>query len=102
MRFCLVYVTCKDELEAKAIADDLVSSNIVACANIFPEIRSIYQWQGELRNYSESVLILKTKKENYPLVEQRVKDLHSYECPCIVSFDVDQASKEFLNFLGGL
>jgi len=99
MDYCLVYVTCKDEEEASLIAYDLVESNLVACANVIPKITSIYKWEGEICKDSESVLILKTKKEKFSLIENRVKELHSYDCPCVVSLDIDQGSKEYLKFL---
>jgi periplasmic divalent cation tolerance protein len=98
----LVYVTCKDKDEARSIAKDLVLSDLVACANVFQSINSIYKWEGKLCEDSESVLILKTKKENFSRIETRIKELHSYDCPCIISFDIDQGSTGFLNFIDSL
>ena len=42
----------------------------------------------------EVVMFCKAKKENFGRIEETVKKLHSYEVPCIVSFNV-HANKSF-------
>lgn len=101
MDYCLIYITCKDEEEANLIASDLIESHFAACANIIPKITSIYKWEGKVCKDSEAILILKTHRDKFSLIENRVKELHSYDCPCIVSWDIDQASWEFLDFIDG-
>lgn len=99
MQFSLIYITCKDEEEASYIARNLVETGLVACANVLPEIRSIYKWEGKLTEEPESALILKTRKDYFPRVEEKIKELHSYDCPCILSFDIAQANTGFLDFI---
>ncbi|MDA0771735.1 MAG: divalent-cation tolerance protein CutA [Cyanobacteria bacterium] len=95
----LIYLTCENETEAKAIAKQLLDENLIACANIFPQIYSIYKWQGKIEQASESVAILKTKKENYSKLKTRIQELHSYDCPCVVSIPVDKVNEECLSWL---
>ena len=92
----MVYITTSGLDEAKFIGRTLVKERLVACANIFP-ITSIYHWDGMQEN-EEVVLLLKTTTENVKIIEQRVKELHSYDVPCIISLVID-GSEDYLNWI---
>jgi periplasmic divalent cation tolerance protein len=94
----LVYITCATLDEAKSIARTAVTEKLAACANIFPQIYSIYGWKDQLCEDSEVVLILKTLESNYEKLAARVKELHSFECPCIIALDVKQVNNEYLDW----
>jgi len=94
----LCYVTCKDIEEAQKISRTLLESNLAACANFFP-IHSMYWWKGSINQDNEFVVILKTFKEKFKEVEKKIKEVHSYECPCILSIDIKDANKEFLEYI---
>ncbi len=95
----LVYITCANLDEAKHIARTIVTEKLAACANIFPQIHSIYNWESKLCEDNESVLILKTLESNYEKLSIRVKELHSYECPCIIALDVKHTNAEYLAWI---
>lgn len=99
--YCLVYITAKDINEAKSLAKDLLVNKLVACANIRDGYLSMYWWQDQIMEDSEVVLFAKTKKENFEKIEARVKELHSYDCPCVISLPIEKGSKEFLSWLEG-
>ena len=82
-----VYITALDAETARSIGRRLVEEGLSACANIFP-IDSIYRWKGEVKKALEAVLIVKTTKEKVEEVRKRVLELHPYELPCIVWFEV--------------
>jgi periplasmic divalent cation tolerance protein len=81
----VVYVTCADLAEARAIGRTLVEEGLAACANLRPH-ETIYLWQGDLQQEEEVGLLLKTVREAYPAVERRILALHSYQLPCIVAW----------------
>jgi len=95
--FSVVYITTSKLDEAKRIARILVEERLAACVNVFP-ITSIYHWNG-LQEEKEIALIVKTMTKNVKKVENKVKELHSYDVPCIISFKID-GSKEFLKWIG--
>lgn len=99
MKYGLIYITAKDEAEAKKIGKALVKERLVACVNIHP-IKSIYRWKGKVQEESEAVMLVKTKAELVDRVIQRVKELHSYEVPCIVSIPIEKGYKKFLEWVG--
>ena len=93
-----IYVTTKDEAEAKNISLALVGKNLVACTNFFP-IRSVYKWEGEIKDSSEFVLILKTKEDYYNKVKEAITKLHSYDIPCITKIKVS-SNEKYAKWLG--
>ncbi len=95
--FSTVYITAGSREEARKIGRTLVEERLAACVNIFP-IHSIYWWEG-LREEDEFALIVKTRRDRLESLEQRVKEIHSYETPCIVSFAIEGGSQDFFDWL---
>lgn len=85
--------------EAKLISITLVKEKLAACANILPGMTSVFWWEGEVQEGNEVVIIAKTTAALFSELEQRVKELHSYDCPCIVSLAVEGGSQEFLDWI---
>lgn len=99
MKYKIIYVTAKDEEEAKKIGKALVSERLAACANIFP-ISSVYRWEGKVAEEGEAGMFLKSKKELVDKVIKRVKELHSYEVPCVIVLGVEGGNEKFLEWIG--
>ncbi len=95
---CL-YVTCANSGEASAIARTLVEERLVACANILGEARSFYWWEGKVQDETEVVLVLKTGRALSDAATRRIRDLHSYSCPCVVALDIQGGNLDFLNWI---
>ena len=99
MNFFLTYVTTKNEEEALKLANLAVQKNLAACGNIFPKMKSIYKWQNKLQNDEETLLILKTNSNKYPLLEKLILEKHSYEVPCILKIPISDGNKEYLKWI---
>ena len=95
----MVYITAPSEEEALKIGDILVEERLAACVNVIPGIKSIYRWEGKIVHDSESVMILKTMKSNFQKISSRVKELHSYTCPCILSYPSDNGYQEYTKWV---
>lgn len=96
-----VYVTTKDREEAVQIGTKIVEEKLAACANILDGMESIYWWKGEIETAQETVLVLKTTYSNVAKLTKRVKELHSYEVPCVVSLNIaeQEGSPDYLNWI---
>ena len=100
----LLYITSKDKKEAKNIAKVLVKEKLIACANIH-NIKSIYEWKAEgkdkaeIQEGNEVVMIAKTTDDLVYEAMEKVKELHSYDCPCILVIPVETANKEFVEWM---
>ena len=85
--------------EAKRIGQELLSERLVACVNIIDHMRSMYWWEGGIQEDKEVILIAKTKDSLVTEVIEKVKSLHSYDCPCILSLPILDGNKTFLDWI---
>ncbi|MCP4668301.1 MAG: divalent-cation tolerance protein CutA [Deltaproteobacteria bacterium] len=99
MKTSLIYITAGSHEEAAAIAKELVSKRLAACANIMDNMHAIYWWDGKIQDDKEVVLIAKTKESLVPRLIEKVKSLHSYDCPCVVSLPIVDGNKAFLDWI---
>lgn len=95
----MVYVTVPDKGTAKDIAQSLLKKKLIACANIFPEITSLYVWDGKQEEAAEVVMVLKTRDALVEQAIEAVKALHPYACPCVVALAITKGNTEFLKWL---
>ena len=95
----LIYITAGNMDEARTIAKQLVSLRLVACVNILNNIESFYWWEGEIQDEKEVVLIAKTKEHLVPELIDKVKSIHSYSCPCVVSMPIVHGNNPFLRWV---
>ena len=99
MNVNFVYITAGSPEEAHSIGRVLVTSKLAACVNILNDMNSIYMWDGKVQTDSEVVMIVKTTEKLLPDLVDKVKSLHSYECPCIVAIPVSGGNPAFLDWI---
>lgn len=95
----LIYMTAGSKDEAKNIGKVLIESKLAACVNIVDGMNSIYMWEGELQEDQEVILIAKTDVNHVQEIVDKVKSLHSYECPCILSIPVEGGNQAFIEWI---
>ncbi len=83
----LVLTTEADAKRADALARALVEQELAACVSQMP-VRSTYRWQGRLECAEEVQLLIKTTPEAWPLLEQTLLSLHSYDTPQFLHWHV--------------
>jgi periplasmic divalent cation tolerance protein len=93
------YVTAPSRDEALAIGRKLVAERLVAGANIIDGVASVYWWRGRLEEAAEAVLVLKTRAELLEPLTARIKDLHAYECPCVVALPIAGGNRDYLDWI---
>ncbi len=91
-----VFWTCRDKDEAKRIVRELLDQRLIACASIFPEIESIYRWEGKVEESREVKVILKTLQKCFAAVQEYIQSHCSYEVPEILQVDVEQENPAYL------
>jgi periplasmic divalent cation tolerance protein len=94
-----VYMTASSKTEAQKIGKTLVESRLAACVNILDNMQSIYRWEEKVQEDAEVVLIAKTTDSLVSQLIDKVKSLHSYDCPCIVSLPVLDGYPPFLDWI---
>jgi periplasmic divalent cation tolerance protein len=98
MMFSDIYVTAPTLEEAKRIAHAMIEEKLGACVNIHP-ITSLYRWRGSIEKDEEYALSIKTKTALVDKVTARVRELHSYENPCIISFKIESGWPSYLAWI---
>jgi periplasmic divalent cation tolerance protein len=92
-------MTAGSKTEAQKIGKALVETRLAACVNILENMQSIYRWEEKVQEDSEVVLIAKTTDTKVSPLIDKVKSLHSYDCPCIVSLPVLDGYQPFLDWV---
>ena len=95
----VIYVTAGTREEAETIARSLVEARLAACANVLPAITSFFWWEDAVQNDEEVALILKTRQDLVEQVVAKVRELHSYDCPCVVSLPIVDGNRPFLDWI---
>lgn len=99
MQAIVVVTTVGTEEQAYQIARELVARRQAACVNVMPGVRSVYRWRGKICKDGELLLVIKTLAEEFDGVSATIRELHSYELPEILSFNVSQGEANFLEWI---
>ena len=100
--YIIVFITASSKKEAEKIANGLVDKKLAACVNIVPGLKSIYTWKGKKEQAAEVLLIVKSRKEKFKNIVKKVKSLHSYSVPEIISVAITAGNKDYLNWIDGV
>ena len=95
----LIYVTASSRDEAVKIGCQVVENRLAACANVLAGTASIYWWEGAVTEEEEVSLILKTRTDLVDRVVEKVKEIHSYDCPCVVALPITGGNQGFLDWI---
>ena len=93
------FVTCKDRRQAGAIAKALVTEKLAACVNIVPGVASIYRWEGKVEEGREVLLLIKSTSSLSKKLIARVKALHSYSVPEVVTIPIASGNPDYLRWV---
>ena len=97
--FCLILTTCPGPINAKQIAQHLLSNHKAACVNILPNVNSYFWWADEIEKSSEHLLIIKTDLAHYAEVEKIIKKLHEYEIPEVIAIPMIAGSGDYFDWI---
>jgi len=95
----ITFSTCKDLREAKKIARTLVREKLAACVNVVPGVSSIYAWKGKIEEGREVLLVLKSRSSLSKRLAARVKQLHCYEVPEVVTIRIAAGNPDYLRWI---
>jgi periplasmic divalent cation tolerance protein len=99
MSALVVLVTCPTAERAAELARALVEERLAACGNVVPGLRSIYRWEGEVQEDAEALLVLKTTRQRFEALRDRVLALHPYQVPEVIALPVEAGSAPYLAWI---
>ena len=95
----VIFVTAATRDEAKIIGKQLVETKLAACANIIPDILSLFIWDKQFCEEEEVLLVVKSIQNKLGEIVAKVKALHSYDVPEIIVIPIIDGSKDYLDWL---
>jgi periplasmic divalent cation tolerance protein len=94
-----LHVTAPNAEKAAALARALVDERLCACVNIVPGVRSVYRYEDKIWDEPEVLCVMKTRPALFERVCARIVELHPYEVPEILAFNVADGSPAYLAWL---
>jgi periplasmic divalent cation tolerance protein len=99
MEVLVAFCTFPDADTAQKIVKEIVDLRLAACGNILPQVHSIYRWQGKVESGDEALAIFKLDASRYSEFETKLRALHPYEVPEIISCKIDHGLPEYLSWV---
>jgi periplasmic divalent cation tolerance protein len=101
MKLSIGYMTFPTKSEAQNTVLALLEEGLIACANLITGVESLFVWENEIQKANEVVVVFKTRRKNEDKVVKMVKQLHSYETPCVVFTPIENGNPQFMDWVEG-
>ena len=98
-KYLLVMTTVPDIEVGQIIAEKIIEERLAACVTLQATGQSLYWWQGKITQDQELTLFIKTKKESYPVLEEKIRQIHPYDTPEVIALPVFAGSKDYLRWI---
>lgn len=95
----IAFCTFPDAETASRIVTQLVDLRLAACGNILSQIHSIYRWEGKVESSDEALAIFKLDAARYAEFQVKLRALHPYDVPEIISCKIDNGLPEYLRWV---
>jgi periplasmic divalent cation tolerance protein len=95
----LAISTFPDTETACRISQTLVEQNFAACANVMPDVHSIYRWKEKIETAGEVIVFFKTTRDRQKAFQEKLRSLHPYEVPEIVFVPIDCGLPAYLSWV---
>ncbi len=100
MKGIIHITTTSDNKESlEKIARGLLEDRLASCVQILGPMKSLYWWKEKITESDEWLGIIKTRKDLYKRVEERIKEQHHYELPEIIAFEADNGLPAYGNWV---
>jgi len=98
----LAWCPFPDRESARLASEMLLDEGLIGCANILGEIESIFVWDGERGEGTETAVLFKTNSELLEQLVTRLGKIHPYDTPAIAGWHCNVAHVATLQWLGSI
>lgn len=95
----LVHTTCGDRDEAEQLAAEMVENRLAACASVGQPVISIFPWEGRIDRDMEIPLTLKTTRDRFQALRDRLNERHSYDVPELLAVEVVDGNADYVQWV---
>jgi len=99
MSYIVVIISTPNKEEAAKIVHSLLNERLIACANIVGPVSSVFWWQGKIDEENEFLVLMKSHKNIFERISERVMEIHSYDVPEIIALPIIEGSQSYLDWL---
>ncbi|GAB1610539.1 protein CutA homolog isoform X2 [Argonauta hians] len=100
--YSMAFVTVPDMNVAKHIAGGLLREKLAACVNIIPGVVSVYEWENEINEDPEIILMIKTRTSRVSDVVDFVRGNHPYDVAEVISTPIDKGNPPYLKWISDI
>ena len=94
----IVFSTFASEADAARVSRVLIEERLIACANLLPA-RSLYRWKDAIEDQGETVVLMKTRKQDWTALLSRLHELHPYETPECIAVRIAAGAPKYMAWL---
>lgn len=91
----VIFTTLNDEELAQDFILELLEEGLIISGAIFPNVKTIFKWDGEVTIDEEHRLMLKTTEKHFDKIEQFILKKHPYLAPEVIKIPVSFGRPEF-------
>lgn len=96
----LVLITAPSVEVAEQLAHQLLQERLAACVNLINNVPSLYWWQAEIRSDSETLMLVKTRRQGFkehfiPFVISH----HPSQVPEILALPISAGNNNYLQWV---
>jgi periplasmic divalent cation tolerance protein len=95
----VVLTTLANEADARTLVTALLARRLIACGTLLPAGRSVYRWEGQVKEESEVVVLLKTDQSCWDTLCDAVRERHPYDVPELLALPVHAGLDRYLAWL---
>ncbi|KAJ8727374.1 hypothetical protein PYW07_001493 [Mythimna separata] len=99
-KFSVAYVTVPTVEVARSMGHGLVKNKLAACVNVIPQITSIYEWDDQIKEDSEALLMIKTRTSEVDRLIEFVRTKHPYTVCEVISLPIQNGNPPYLKWIG--
>lgn len=97
-KYCMISTVFNNLEEANNLIKIILDERLASCCQKV-NINSSYWWNGKIENSDEILIQIKTKKSLYNQIEEKIREIHSYDVAEVICFDIIDGSTDFLNWI---
>lgn len=98
-RHVIVSTTTPTRETADLLAGLLVDARAAACVQVLGPIASVYRWKDAVEKSAEWLLLIKSSRRRFGLIERLIRENHPYELPEILVSPVTGGSESYLAWM---